>query len=101
MTIDGIQISDEALRSLCDRYSVKKISLFGSRARGDNRSDSDIDLLVDFLPGSKIDLFDFVGFKLSLQDLLGIKVDLVSMDGLRPRIRETVLREARPVYAVG
>jgi hypothetical protein len=60
---------------------------------------SDIDLLVEFLPEAKVDLFDFAGLMLDLSKLIGRKVDLVSKKGLKPLIRESVLEEARPVYA--
>jgi|SRR4051812_33416875 predicted nucleotidyltransferase len=101
MNVDGIQVQDAAFRSLCQRYSVKELSIFGSRARGDNRPDSDIDLLVDFLPGSRIDLIQFIELKLELQDLLGIPVDLGEKSALKPHAREQILSEARRIYAIG
>lgn len=62
-------------------------------------SGSDIDLLVEFFPEAKVDLFDYSGLMLDLSKLIGRKVDLVSKKGLKPLIRESVLHEARPVYA--
>ncbi|HWR51140.1 MAG TPA: nucleotidyltransferase family protein [Bryobacteraceae bacterium] len=78
---------------------MRELSLFGSAARGEMRPDSDIDLLVEFLPGTEIDLVDYAGLMLDLSGLLGRKVDLVSKKGLRPLIRESVLEEARLLYA--
>lgn len=71
---------------------VRSLELFGSVARGDARPESDVDLLVAFdeVPG-------FVGYlrlRNRLQEILGRRVDLVMASGLRPRIRERVLREA-------
>lgn len=63
------------------------------------RPESDIDLLVEFLPTAQIDLVDYAGLMLDLSRLLGRKVDLVSKNGLKPLIRDTVLEEARLVYA--
>ena len=63
------------------------------------RPDSDIDLLVEFLPDAAIDLVDYAGLMLDLSHLLGRKVDLVSKNGLKPLIRDAVLQEARPLYA--
>jgi uncharacterized protein len=76
MTLGGIDVSDEALEALCTEYSVQSLSVFGSRARGDHQPDSDIDIIVEFLPDSKIDLVDFASLRLALQNLIGVKVDL-------------------------
>lgn len=62
------------------------------------REDGDIDLLVQFLPDSKIDLLDHAGLMLDLSQLLGRRVDLVSKPGLKPLIRAS-MDEARLVYA--
>jgi predicted nucleotidyltransferase len=63
------------------------------------RPESDIDLLVEFLPGTEIDLVDHAGLMLDLSHPLGWKVDLVSKNGLKPLIRASVLEEARLPYA--
>jgi len=63
------------------------------------RPDSDIDLLVEFLPNAEVDLFDHAGLMLDLTQLLGRKVDLVSKNGLKPLIRASVLEAARLMYA--
>jgi len=63
------------------------------------RPDSDIDLLVEFLPEAEVDLFDHAGLMLDLTQLLGRKVDLVSKNGLKPLIRASVLEAARLMYA--
>ncbi len=100
MHLDGIEISDELFTELLRKYHVKALSLFGSRARGDNRPDSDVDFLVDFQPDAKVDLFDFVALKLDLETLLGVAVDLVEREAMKPRIRNSVLADARSIYAV-
>lgn len=69
--------------------------VFGSVARGEADEKSDIDLLVEFESGRS--LLDHAGLRLELQDLLGCKVDVVSERGIKPRIRERVLREAVPL----
>lgn len=78
---------------------MRELALFGSAARGDMRPDSDIDLLVEFLPQAEIGLIDYAGLMLDLGSLLGRKVDLVSKRGLKPLIRPFVLGEARTLYA--
>jgi uncharacterized protein len=66
--------------------------IFGSVARGEARSDSDVDFLVDMEPG--LTLFDTGGLLMDLRDLLGLQVDVVTEEGLKPRIRDRVRREA-------
>lgn len=100
MTIaKGIEIPIETLAGLCQRYQVKELSLFGSVARGEMRPDSDIDLLVEFLPHASVDLFDFGHLEEELAALFGRRVDLVSRRGMSPRIAPYILQDARPVYA--
>ena len=94
-----VQIDDAKLADLCRQYHVRELSVFGSAARGEMRPDSDIDLLVEFIPGAKVDLVDYAGLMLDLSKLIGRKVDLVSKKGLKPLIRASVLKEARLVYA--
>lgn len=92
--VDGARLAD-----LCRRYQVRELSLFGSAARGEMRPDSDIDLLVEFLPNAEVGLVEHAGLMLDLERLLGRKVDLVSKNGLKPRIRPYVLADAQLVYA--
>lgn len=93
-----VEVFDELIE-LCKKYEVRELSLFGSRVRGNSRPDSDYDFLVDFLPDAKISLFKFAGFQVDLEELFGTKVDLVPRDGLKPRIRDRVLSEAKSIYA--
>lgn len=80
---------------LAAHYGATDVRVFGSVARGDADESSDIDLLVRMSPGRSV--FDIGGLLMDLQDLLGRRVDVVTERGLRPRIREQVLREAVPV----
>jgi uncharacterized protein len=99
LQLGTIQVEETKLTELCRQYHVRGLPLFGSAARGEMRPDSDIDLLVEFIPEAKVDLFDYSGLMLDLAKLIGRKVDLVSKKGLKPLIRESVLKEARLVYA--
>lgn len=74
---------------------VTRSSVFGSTARGDNRPDSDIDILVDFPKGKS--LFDFVGLQLKLEDVLHKKVDLIQYGSIKLRIRDQILNEQVPI----
>jgi predicted nucleotidyltransferase len=97
--LGNIEVEEAQLADLCRRYQVRELSLFGSAARGEMRPDSDIDLLVEFLPDAEVGLVEHAGLMLELARLLGRKVDLVSKNGLKPRIRSSVLQDARLVYA--
>ena len=82
---------DEILR-LAREHGARKLRLFGSAARGDDRPDSDLDLLVEMEPGRS--LVDHVALKQDLEELLGRDVDVVTEQSLYPRLRDRVLREA-------
>jgi predicted nucleotidyltransferase len=71
------------------------VRVFGSVARGNARDGSDVDLLIKTRRGCS--LFDLGGLLEDLQQLLGCRVDLVTEDGLKPRLRERVLKEAIPL----
>jgi predicted nucleotidyltransferase len=85
----------EAILCICAKHGAHNVRVFGSVARGEADEQSDIDLLVEFDPGRS--LFDHAALWLELQDLLGCKVDVLSDRGIKPRIRERVLREAIPL----
>ena len=74
------------------QYKAQIKAVFGSYARGDFHTDSDLDLLVDFDDGAN--LFDMLGLQHFLEDRLGCKVDLGTESSLREEIRESVLNEA-------
>jgi hypothetical protein len=99
LQLGDTRVDEAMLVDLCRRYRVRELSVFGSAARGEMRPDSDIDLLVEFLPDAKVDLVDHAGLMLDLSQLLARKVDLVSKKGLKPLIRASVLAEARLLYA--
>ncbi len=82
----------ELILETASHYGAYNVRVFGSVARGDADESSDIDLLVTLEPGRS--LMDLGGLLYDLQNLLGTKVDVVTEKGLRPRIREQVLREA-------
>jgi uncharacterized protein len=85
----------EEILLIAARHGARNVRIFGSVARAEARRDSDVDVLVDLEPGRS--LFDLGGLLMELQDLLGCRVDVVTEKGLRPRIRERVLREALPL----
>jgi len=90
-----LQEKREDILRIATKRGASNVRIFGSVARGEADSKSDIDLLVDLEPGRS--LFDLGGLLMDLQNLLGHKVDVVTERGLRERIREHVLREAIPL----
>ena len=85
----------EAVRALVARYPTANPRLFGSALHGDDREDSDIDILVDALPGAT--LFHLGGLQMDLQDLLGGRADLRTPAELSKYFRDEVLAETVPI----
>ena len=79
-----VDVDETRLAELCRRYFVRELAVFGSAARGEMRPDSDVDLLVEFMPEAEVGLLEHAGLMLDLTDLLGRKVDLVSKRALNP-----------------
>ena len=77
---------------ITSRRGARNVRIFGSVSKGLADAESDIDIVVDMEPGRS--LMDLGGLWWELNTLLGVKVDVVTEKGLRPRIRERVLREA-------
>src|SRR6266508_3040652 len=90
------QYRDE-IRAAAARHHGRRVRLYGSVARGQERDGSDIDLLVDFTPGSS--LVDLMRLNRELEDLLGNPVDVISRGGLKAR-DQAILDEAIDLWAV-
>lgn len=94
--LSGVDLA--RLADICMRYGVAELSVFGSVARAEDRSDSDIDLLYVLAPERHLG-FGLNALEDELQALFGRRVDLVSKPALHRLIRENVLAEARTLYA--
>jgi len=84
-----------SIRDLISRHNVVNPRIFGSVLHGTDEEGSDLDLLVDPLPGTT--LFDLGGLQIALEDLLGVPVDVVTPGDLPARIRAQIVAEARPL----
>jgi len=73
------------------RFGVKKLGVFGSAARDDMRSDSDVDILVEFQDAATFDRY--MDLKAYLEALLGTAVDLVTEEALKPRMRPLIEKD--------
>src|SRR5258708_3410035 len=95
-----LPIDDKVLAQFCERYHIKRLSLFGSRLKGTARPDSDIDLLVEFEAGKTPGLLGMAQIEAELSGLLGQrKVDLRTAKDLSRYFRDEVVRTAQVQYA--
>jgi predicted nucleotidyltransferase len=76
---------------------VRHAAVFGSVARGDNRPDSDLDIMIDVDPDAHLTVFGYVGLKEYVAGLFEGRVDVVSRDGLKPYVRPAATADA--IYA--
>jgi len=83
------------LRRAAKANRLSRIWLFGSRARGTARPDSDVDILYQAEPGAS--LFDVAGFLAGAQDMLGMAVEIADIDRLASPLRERILEDAVPI----
>ena len=91
----ALALNRDAIRQIVRTHRAMNPRVFGSVAHGDDSDDSDLDLLVDALPGAT--LFDLGGLQDELQELLGVQVDLLTPGDLPAKFRDKVLAEAQPV----
>jgi predicted nucleotidyltransferase len=87
----------DAVAGILSRYDAVNPKLFGSVARGDATQDSDIELLVDLLPGGGNELLRVAGIAEELTQLLGARVDVVATSLLRGEVSASALDDSVPV----
>ena len=96
MTLDRrLTEKREEILGIAARHGAFNVRVFGSVARGEADEHSDIDFLVEMLPGRS--LLDLGGLQYDLEAALGCRVDVVTERGLKARIRDRVVREAAPL----
>lgn len=97
-----LPIDDETLAAFCRRHQIGKLSLFGATLKGTARPDSDIDLLVEFLPEARPTLFTLAAMEDELSELMGgRKIDLRTPAELSRYFRDEVVRQAETRYVAG
>jgi hypothetical protein len=92
VSINELRARRSEILSLAARYGARNVRVFGSVARGDDRADSDIDLLVEVEPGRS--LLDVIGFEQDLSELLGRRVEVLTDGGISPYLQQQILAEA-------
>ena len=91
----ALDLKRAAVREAASRFRAENPRIFGSVLHGTDQDGSDLDLLVDALPGAT--LFDLGGLQIELEALLGVRVDVLTPGDLPPKFRQQVLAEAQPV----
>ena len=91
-------IEPERLAAWAEKHGVKSLSLFGSGARRQLRSDSDVDLVMELRPDARVGLLRHARMARELEEIFGRRVDLGTWTALKPRIRPHIEREAVLLY---
>lgn len=94
LTIEDIK---KTVSEIAPKYNLKKVTLFGSRANGNFREDSDIDLIVDFPKNTG--LLKHVMFQQELEDIFGLSVDVISRGGIKGSLIENEIGKEIEIYA--
>lgn len=98
MIRETLHFDANALARLCRESGVRRLDLFGSRAKGTSDAGSDVDLLIEFAPELTPGLLGFIALEAEFRELLGEKVDLVSAGGLNPYLADEILASRVPLY---
>lgn len=93
-----IAVPMDAVADFCRRHRVREFALFGSVLRDDFAESSDVDVLIDFLPGTRITLFGLSDLQTELETMFRRDVDLVMKDTLKRRIAAEVLGSLEVLY---
>lgn len=100
MKFHQIEIPIDRIRDFCSQRKVREFAFFGSVLTDNFSQNSDIDILITFLPDSKYSLFDLAQMQMELEQLLGRKVDLVEKESLvNPFRKHAILNNMEVVYA--
>jgi len=90
------KIFEKEKNYISKNFYVKEIGIFGSMVRGEQREESDIDILIELEKGHK-DFFNFMKLKYYLEEILGRKVDLVIKNAIKPELKERIFKEVEYV----
>lgn len=99
MILHGLSFPEPEIAEFCRRHGVARLSLFGSILRDDFRADSDVDVLVEFLPGRTPGMIGFGRMIIEFSAIIGRQADLRTPMDLSPYFRPGVIRQARLLHA--
>ncbi len=98
MTQEALIAALKGCRSALEAEGATSLFLYGSRARGDHRADSDIDILVDYDAAKKFSLFDLAGVKLVIEGELGLETHVTTRDALYPSLKTQIEQQAIRIF---
>ena len=98
----SLNLDEATVARFCEAHQIRKLALFGSQLKGTARPDSDIDLLIEFVPDARPTLFDLAQIEIELSQALGgRKVDVRTPQDLSRFFRDEVVRTAQVQYVAG
>jgi predicted nucleotidyltransferase len=99
MVLNNIKIDEDQISAFCRKYGIKQLALFGSILSERFRPESDVDIMVSFLPDHHYSYFDLLDIKNELEDITGRDIDLVEKDSIKnPYRKKTIFSNMRVIY---
>lgn len=98
MTKIAQDLQQDSLKVMYQKHGISYLGLFGSYARGEENTDSDVDLLIDFKEGEKKSLFDLADMKIQLEDTLNKKVDIAMRGRVKKILEPYILKDLVTLY---
>ena len=99
MVAERVHLDETALEPFCRQHHIRRLAVFGSVLRDDFRTDSDVDVMVEFEPGHQPGLIGLADMELELGRMVGRKVDLNTPGFFSEPLRQRVMAEAEMLYA--
>ena len=94
-----VDLPEDRIRNYCATQPIHRLSVFGSAVRNELTTESDIDLLVEYLPDAPVGYFAMAQHLMDFSEIIGRRVDLATPNSLSPYIRQEVLDSAELLYA--
>ena len=94
-----VDLPEDRIREYCATQPIRRLSVFGSAVRNELTPESDIDMLVEYLPDARISYFDMGRHVTDLMEIIGRQVDLCTPNSLSRYFRDDVVAKALPIYA--
>ena len=94
-----VDLPEEKIREYCATQPIRRLSVFGSAVRNELTPQSDIDLLVEYLPDARVSYFDMGRHFVDLMEIIDRQIDLCTPQSISKYFRKEVLESAKPIYA--